>query len=113
MELNPNKIKLAMSGLCGGLIFTAVLASAHMVQPAKVEQAQITSSNYQVIAKDCKETCLAVVKADSAEIFVQYELNNKDVDLLNILKVESHGVEIDAYVDRYEIEKINAVLGEK
>lgn len=112
MKLNPNKIKLALSGLCGGFIFTAVLASAHTVQPAK-EQTQIASSNYQVIAKDCEETCLAVVQADEAQIFVQYEISNQSIDVLSILKVEEKGIEINAYVDRYEIEKINAVLGSK
>lgn len=112
MNLKKLNLKIALCGIGGALAMTALLASAHMVQPAKTEaeQVSILSNEYRVINRNCEQTCLATVQADDAQIFVEYQLDDASVEFLDIHQVVKNGKEINAYVDRYEIAKINAAL---
>ena len=93
---------------------SAGIAVAYAFQPAKVAddnpQAVITAQKYEVLKRTCHETCVATVKADDYNIFVEYALDGGSVEFLDILNVVRHDETVNAYVDRYEIEKINAAI---
>ena len=98
---------------------SAGIAVAYAFQPAKVAddnpQVVITAQKYEVLKRTCHETCIATVKADEYSIYVEYALDDASVEFLDILNVVHFDKTINAYVDRYEIEKINAAIvkGEK
>ena len=91
---------------------SAGIAVAYAFQPAKVAddnpQVVITAQKYEVLKRTCHETCVATVKADDYSIYVEYALDDASVEFLDILNVVHFDKTINAYVDRYEIEKINA-----
>lgn len=93
---------------------SAGIAVAYAFQPAKVvddnPQVVITAQKYEVLKRTCHETCLATVKADDYSIYVEYALDDASVEFLEILNVVHFDKTINAYVDRYEIEKINAAI---
>lgn len=93
---------------------SAGIAVAYAFQPAKVaddsHQVVITAQKYEVLNRTCHETCIATVKADDYDIYVEYRLGDASVEFLDILNVVHFDKTINAYVDRYEIEKINAVI---
>lgn len=92
----------------------AGLVTAYAFQPAKVaddsHQVIITAQKYEVLKRTCHETCVATVKADEYSIYVEYALDGGSVEFLDILNVVRHEEAVNAYVDRYEIEKINAAI---
>ena len=98
---------------------SAGIAVAYAFQPAKVAddnpQVVITAQKYEVLKRTCHETCVATVKADDYSIYVEYALDDASVEFLDILNVVHFDKTVNAYVDRYEIEKINAAIakGEK
>ena len=98
---------------------SAGIAVAYAFQPAKVAgdnpQVVIAAQKYEVLKRTCNETCIATVKADEYSIYVEYALDDGSVEFLDILNVVRHEEAVNAYVDRYEIEKINAAIakGEK
>lgn len=98
---------------------SAGIAVAYAFQPAKVaddsHQVIITAQKYEVLKRTCNETCIATVKANDYNIYVEYALDGGSVEFLDILNVVRHDETVNAYVDRYEIEKINAAIakGEK
>ena len=75
----------------------------------------ITAQKYEVLKRTCHETCVATVKADEYSIYVRYQMDDASVDRTEILNVVHSDETVNAYVDRYEIEKINAAIakGEK
>ena len=91
-----------------------VLVAAYAFQPAKVAddnpQVAITAQKYEVLNRACIETCVAIVKANDYNIYVEYALDGGSVEFLDILNVVRHDETVNAYVDRYEIEKINAAI---
>ena len=93
---------------------SAGIAVAYAFQPAKVvddnPQVVITAQKYEVLKRTCHETCFATVKADEYNIYVEYALDDGSVEFLDILNVVRHEEAVNAYVDRYEIEKINAAI---
>ena len=98
---------------------SAGIAVAYAFQPAKVAddnpQVVITAQKYEVLKRTCHETCVATVKADEYSIYVEYALDGGSVEFLEILNVVHSDETVNAYIDRYEIEKINAAIakGEK
>jgi hypothetical protein len=93
---------------------SAGIAVAYAFQPAKTAddnpQVVITAQKYEVLKRACHETCFATVKADDYSIYVEYALDDASVEFLDILNVVHFDKTINAYVDRYEIEKINAAI---
>ena len=90
------------------------LVAAYAFQPAKVAddnpQVVITAQKYEVLKRTCNETCVATVKADDYSIYVEYALDDASVEFLEILNVVHFDETVNAHVDRYEIEKINAAI---
>lgn len=93
---------------------SAGIAVAYAFQPAKVAddnpQVVITAKKYEVLNRACIETCVAIVKANDYNIYVEYKLDDASVEFLDILNVVRFDETVNAYVDRYEIEKINAAI---
>ncbi|WP_110975582.1 hypothetical protein [Acinetobacter sp. WCHAc060042] len=93
---------------------SAGIAVAYAFQPAKVAddnpQVVITAQKYEVLNRTCSETCIATVKANDYNIYVEYALDGGSVEFLDILNVVRHDKTVNAYVDRYEIQKINAAI---
>ena len=92
----------------------AGIAVAYAFQPAKVaddsHQVIITAQKYEVLKRTCHETCVATVKADEYSIYVEYALDGGSVEFLDILNVVHSDETVNAYIDQYEIQKINAAI---
>ena len=93
---------------------SAGVAIAYAFQPAKVAddnpQVVITAQKYEVLNRACIETCVAIVKANEYNIYVEYALDDGAVEFLDILNVVHSGETVNAYIDQYEIQKINAAI---
>lgn len=95
---------------------SAALVTAYAVQPAKTAdelsepQVNIAAKQYEVESVNCNQICVATVKADDYSIYVEYALDDASVEFLDILNVVHFDKTVNAYVDRYEIEKINAAI---
>ncbi|ENX08848.1 hypothetical protein [Acinetobacter variabilis] len=95
---------------------TAALVAVYAFQPAKTAdeladpQINIAAKQYEVQSVNCNQICVATVKADDYSIYVEYALDDGSVEFLDILNVVRHEEAVNAYVDRYEIEKINAAI---
>lgn len=100
---------------------SAGIAVAYAFQPAKTAdeladpQINIVAKQYEVESVNCNQICVATVKADEYNIYVEYALDDGSVEFLDILNIVRHEEAVNVYVDRYEIEKINAAIakGEK
>ena len=107
------KFNILKSAFIAASISTALVA-AYAFQPAKVvddnPQVVITAQKYEVLKRTCHETCVATVKADEYNIYVRYQMDDASVDRTEILNVVHSDETVNAYVDRYEIEKINAAI---
>ena len=105
--------KVLKSAFIAASISTALVA-AYAFQPAKVvddnPQVVITAQKYEVLNRACIETCVAIVKADEYNIYVEYALDDGSVEFLDILNVVRFDESVNAHIDRYEIEKINAAI---
>ena len=108
-----NKSNILKSAFIAALISIG-LAAAYVFQPAKVAddnpQVVITAQKHEVLNRACIETCVAIVKADDYSIYVEYALDDGGVEFLDILNVVRFDETVNAYIDRYEIEKINAEI---
>ena len=93
---------------------SAGIAVAYAFQPAKVaddsHQVIITAQKYEVQSVNCNQVCIATVKADDYSIYVRYQMDDASVDRTEILNVVHSDETVNAYIDRYEIEKINAAI---
>lgn len=95
---------------------SAGIVVAYAFQPAKTAdeladpQINIAAKQYEVQSVNCNQICVATVKADEYSIYVEYALDDASVEFLDILNVVHFDKTINAYVDRYEIEKINAAI---
>ena len=107
------KFNILKSALIAASI-SAGIAVAYAFQPAKVaddsHQVIITAQKYEVLNRTCNETCVAIVKADEYNIYVEYALDDGAVEFLDILNVMHFDESVNAHIDRYEIEKINAAI---
>ena len=100
---------------------SAALVAVYAFQPAKTAdelaepQVNIAAQQYEVKSVSCNEVCVATVKADEYNIYVEYALDDGSVEFLDILNVVRFDERVNAHIDRYEIEKINAAIakGEK
>jgi hypothetical protein len=95
------------------LLPLALALSGCLAQAESIEdqpQVDIAAKHYEVESINCKQMCFAKVKADEYDIFVEYALDDGSVEFLDILNVVRHEEAVNAYVDRYEIEKINAAI---
>lgn len=95
------------------LLPLALTLSGCLAQAESIEdqpQVNIAAKHYEVESVNCKQICVATVKADDYSIYVEYRLDDASVEFLDILNVVHFDKTINAYVDRYEIEKINAAI---
>ena len=94
----------------------AGLVTAYAVQPAKTSieleepQINIAAQQYEVQSVNCNQVCIATVKADEYSIYVRYQMDDASVDRTEILNVVHSDETVNVYIDRYEIEKINAAI---
>ena len=94
----------------------AGIAVAYAFQPAKTSieleepQVNIAAQQYEVQSVNCNQVCIATVKADEYSIYVRYQMDDASVDRTEILNVVHSDETVNAYIDRYEIEKINAAI---
>ena len=103
MNLKPILINTALA-----LTLSGCLAQAESIEDQP--QINIAAQHYEVQSVNCNQICVATVKADEYNIYVEYALDDGSVEFLDILNVVRHEEAVNAYVDRYEIEKINAAI---
>ena len=107
--------KVLKSALIAASISTALVA-AYAFQPAKTSieleepQVNIAAQQYEVKSVNCNQVCVATVKAGEYNIYVEYALDDGAVEFLDILNVVRFDESVNAHIDRYEIEKINAAI---
>lgn len=102
MNLKPILINTALA-----IGLTGCFAQAESLDQPQIE---IVAPSYVVEKSTCFEYCTAKVKAGEYDIFVDYRLDDGSVEFLDILNVTHFDQVVNAYVDRYEIEKINAAI---
>lgn len=116
MSQSKKNIKFAFGAILTAGAIAAVASFAFALQPAKTSselaepQINIAAKHYEVQSVNCNQICVATVKADEYNIYVEYALDDGSVEFLDILNVVRHEKAVNAYVDRYEIEKINAAI---
>ena len=109
------KSNILKSALIAASISTALVA-AYAFQPAKTSseleepQVNIAAKHYEVQSVNCNQVCVAIVKANDYNIYVEYKLDDGAVEFLDILNVVHFDESVNAHIDRYEIEKINAAI---
>ena len=109
------KSNILKSAFIATLVSTGLVA-AYAFQPAKTSieleepQVNIAAQQYEVQSVNCNQVCIATVKADEYNIYVRYQMDDASVDRTEILNVVKFDETVNAYVDRYEIEKINAAI---
>ena len=95
---------------------SAGIAVAYAFQPAKTAdelaepQVNIAAKQYEVQSVNCNQICVATVKADEYSIYVEYALDDGSVEFLDILNVVHFDKTVNAYIDQYEIQNINAAI---
>ena len=95
------------------LLATAIVISGCFAQAESIEdqpQVNIAAQQYEVQSVNCNQVCVATVKADEYSIYVRYQMDDASVDRTEILNVVHSDETVNAYIDRYEIEKINAAI---
>ena len=96
------------------LIATAVHASfsqqSFMQSKQDKTQVIITSDHYVVKDNSCEATCTAIIQSGDTNIYVEYKLDDASIEFLDIINVVQRDKTINAYIDRSEIEKINAAI---
>ena len=98
------------------LLPLALTLSGCLAQAESIEdqpQVDIAAKQYEVQSVNCNQICVATVKADDYNIYVEYALDDASVEFLDILNVVHFDKTVNAYVDRYEIEKINAAIAKE
>ena len=56
------------------------------------------------------EYCTARIKADDADVYVEYKLDDASVAEMEVINVIRFNESVNAEIDRYEIQKINAAI---
>ena len=95
------------------LLPLALALSGCFAQAESIEdqpQINISAQQYEGKSVNCNQVCVATVKADDYNIYVEYALDDGSVEFLDILNVVHSDETVNAYIDRYEIEKINAAI---
>ena len=116
IRFNPNIIGALFLGVLGTLSLGAMAFDSNNPKGFQAEsiedqpQIDIAAKHYEVESVNCNQICVATVKADEYSIYVEYALDDASVEFLDILNVVHFDKTVNAYIDRYEIEKINAVI---
>ena len=111
MTTKSNILKSAIAASIG-----MMLVAAYAFQPAKTPieleepQVNIAAQQYEVQSVNCNQVCIATVKADEYSIYVEYASDGGSVEFLDILNVVHSDETVNAYIDQYEIQKINAAI---
>ena len=95
------------------LLPLALALSGCFAQAESIEdqpQINIAAQQYEVKSVNCNQVCVATVKADDYSIYVEYALDDASVEFLDILNVVHSDETVNAYIDQYEIQKINAAI---
>lgn len=103
MNIKPILINTALA-----LALSGCLAQAESVEDQP--QVDIAAKHYEVESISCNQVCVATVKADDYSIYVEYRLDDASVEFLDILNVVKFDETVNAYIDYYEIVKINAAI---
>lgn len=103
MNLKPILINTALA-----IGLTGCFAQAESIEDQS--RVDIAAKHYEVESISCKQVCFATVKADEYDIFVKYRLDDASVDETQILNVVKFDETVNAYIDYYEIVKINAAI---
>ena len=109
------KFNILKSAIIAAVISTGLVA-AYAFQPAKTPieleepQVNIAAQQYEVQSVNCNQVCIATVKADEYSIYVRYQMDDASVDRTEILNVVNSDETVNAYIDQYEIQKINAAI---
>ena len=105
------KTALITAAVSLGTVLSGAASLTAFSQEKEQPQVVIQSNNYAVGYKHCEVTCFAEVKANpTTSIYVEYKLDDASVESLDILNVVRDDETLNAYVDRFEIEKINAAI---
>ncbi|HHW53787.1 MAG TPA: hypothetical protein GXX13_11515 [Acinetobacter towneri] len=110
------KLKDSIKAAFAAALISTGLVAAYAFQPAKTSieleepQVNIAAQQYEVQSVNCNEVCVATVKADEYSIYVEYAIDDGSVEFLDILNVVRFDESVNAHIDRYEIEKINAAI---
>ena len=95
------------------LLPLALALSGCLAQAESIEdqpQVNIAAQQYEVESVNCNQVCIATVKADEYSIYVRYQMDDASVDRTEILNVVHSDETVNAYIDQYEIQKINAAI---
>ena len=95
------------------LLPLALALSGCFAQAESIEdqpQINIAAQQYEVQSVNCNQVCIATVKADEYSIYVRYQMDDASVDRTEILNVVHSDETVNAYIDQFEIQKINAAI---
>lgn len=106
------KLKDSFKAAFVAALISSGMFAAYAFQPAKEQPTEhFYSSSYQMQNSFCAdEYCTARIKADDAQIYVEYKLDDASVESLDILNVTRFDAAVEADFDKYEIQKINAAI---
>ncbi len=110
------KLKDSIKAAFVAALISSGMFAAYAFQPAKTPieleepQVNIAAQQYEVQSVNCNQVCVATVKADDYNIYVEYALDDGSVEFLDILNVVHFDESVNAHIDRYEIQKINAAI---
>ncbi|WP_257226057.1 hypothetical protein [Acinetobacter sp. YH16038] len=116
IRFNPNITGALFLGILGTLSLGAMAFDSSKPVSFQAESIQdqpqinIAAQSYQVENAVCHQYCTAKVKAGEYDIYVDYQLDDGSVEFLDILNVVHFDKTINAYIDLYEIKKINAAI---
>lgn len=105
------KLKDSIKAAFVAALISTALVAAYAFQPAKEQPVeQFYSNDYKVESTFCADYCTAKIKADDAQIYVEYKLDDASVAEMEVINVIRFNESVNAEIDRYEIQKINAAI---
>ena len=105
------KLKDSIKAAFAAALISTGLVAAYAFQPAKEQPVeQFYSNDYKVESTFCADYCTAKIKADDAQIYVEYKLDDASVAEMEVINVIRFNESVNAEIDRYEIQKINAAI---
>lgn len=106
------KLQKSFKAALFALLVGSGVFAAYAVQPAKEQPTEhFYSSSYQMQNSFCAdEYCTARIKADDADVYVEYKLDDASVAEMEVINVIRFNESVNAEIDRYEIQKINAAI---
>ena len=106
------KLQKSFKAALFALLVGSGMFAAYAVQPVKEQPTEhFYSSSYQMQNSFCAdEYCTARIKADDADVYVEYKLDDASVAEMEVINVIRFNESVNAEIDRYEIQKINAAI---